>query len=82
MPVRNLQLIESGRNAVAAARSADRASAVFGELGLADSPRLYVRSGVDVTDASSLPVDLLTGVSQVVSALGPVFGRGADGQMG
>ena len=80
--MRVLQLIESGRNVVAAARSADRAAAVFGELGLADSPRLFVRGDVDVTEASSLPADLLTGVTQVVSALGPVFGRGSDGNMG
>ncbi len=82
MSLRVLQLIDSGRDVVAAARSADRAASVFSELGLTDSPRLFVRGDVDVTEASSLPADLLTGVTQIVSALGPVFGRGSDGNMG
>ena len=76
------QLIESGRSVVAAARSTDRAADVFSDLGIAGSPHLFVRSNVDVTDASSLPDDILSGVTQIVSALGPVFGRTAKGQMG
>ena len=79
---RGLQLVEAGRNVVAAARSTDRAADVFSDLGIASSPNLFVRGGVDVTDASSLPGDLLSGVTQIVSALGPVFGRTAEGQMG
>jgi uncharacterized protein YbjT (DUF2867 family) len=76
------QLVKSGRNVVAATRSTDRAADVFSDLGIASSPHLFVRGGVDVTAASSLPGDLLSGVTQIVSALGPVFGRTAQGQMG
>ena len=76
------QLVESGHCVVAAARSNDRAADVFSDLGIAGCPALFVRGGVDVTDASSLPSDLLRGVTQVVSALGPVFGRTAEGDMG
>ena len=33
-------------------------------------------------DRSTLPSELLEGVTQIVSAVGPVFGRTPDGQMG
>lgn len=73
-----------------AARSQEKAAAVLAELaldaplgaGAAASAQVFVRGGVDVTDSSTLSAELLRGVSQVVSALGPIFGRNALGQMG
>ena len=86
----DLQIIGAGRDVVLAARSEEKAAAVLAELGLdtpsgggaAASAQVFVRGGVDVTDSSTLSVELLRGVSHVVSALGPIFGRTAEGQMG
>jgi uncharacterized protein YbjT (DUF2867 family) len=76
------QLLAAGRNVVAAARSADKAE-VFAELEPDSTPgKLFIRTGVDVTDASSLSDELLEGVTQIVSAVGPVFGCTPDGKMG
>lgn len=67
-----MQLLAAGRDVVAAARSADKAE-VFAELEPDNAPgKLFIKTGVDVTDASSLSDELLEGVTQIVSAVGPV----------
>ena len=43
---------------------------------------LAVEGGVDITNPATLKAQLWRGVSQVVCAVGPVFGRTADGNMG
>jgi hypothetical protein len=67
-----MQLLAAGRDVVAAARSADKAE-VFAELESDSAPgKLFINTGVDVTDASTLGDELLEGVTQIVSAVGPV----------
>lgn len=82
-------LLESGHTVVAGVRSAARAKAVFGGLGLEEGCQpdgrgiLLIEEGVDITDADKgVPPALFRGVSQVVLAVGAVFGRAADGTMG
>lgn len=85
-----LQLIESGRDVVLAARSEEKAADVLAMLEPSGSevtegelrPEVFVQTGVDITDSSTLPVELLLGVAQVVSVVGPIFGRSPEGQMG
>lgn len=84
-----LQLLASGRTVVAGVRSAARAKDVFSGLGLEEGRQpggrgiLLIEEGVDITDADNgVPLALFRGVSQVVLAVGAVFGRAADGTMG
>lgn len=73
-----LQLLAAGRNVVAAARSAEKAE-VFGELEPDSAPgKLFIRTGIDVTDAATLSDELLEGVTQIVSAVGPVSAGGGN----
>ena len=44
--------------------------------------QVFVRDGVDISNSATLGPELLKGVSQIVSTVGPVFGRTAEGQMG
>jgi hypothetical protein len=70
------------------ARSAKRATEVFGKAGIVEGRQpsgggiLFVESGVDITNADTLTPQLFAGVSQVVTAVGAVFGRTAEGAMG
>jgi hypothetical protein len=67
-----MQLLLAGRNVVAAARSADKAE-VFAELEPDSLPgTLFIRTGIDITNPSTLSDELLEGVTQIVSAVGPV----------
>ena len=67
------QLLLAGRTVVAAARSADKASEVFTELGLQEGRQaegkgdgvLFVQTGVDVTNGETLGAELFAGVTQV-----------------
>lgn len=73
---------------VAAARDADRARKVFANMELNEgiqsngSGILFIENGVDITNPETFTPELFKGVSQVVSSVGAVFGRTADGQMG
>ena len=72
---------------VAAARSADRARTVMEKAGLAEGRQpgggiLFLESSVDITNPETLTPELFKGVTQVVTAVGAVFGRTADGTMG
>ncbi|CAK0786611.1 hypothetical protein CVIRNUC_009825 [Coccomyxa viridis] len=84
-----LQLLERGRTVVAAARDAAKAEEVFSELGLSEGMSggsgkgiLAIEGGIDITNPATLEARLWRGVSQVVCAVGPVFGRTPDGNMG
>lgn len=76
-----VQLLASGRTVVAAVRSDTKADILAG-AGDGSSGRLFVRTGVDITDEGTLTSQLLQGVSQIAVAVGPVFGRTQEGQMG
>ena len=43
---------------------------------------LAIEGGIDITSPATLEAHLWRGVSQVVCAVGPVFGRTSDGNMG
>ena len=69
-----LQILESQRTVVAAVREEGKAGDV-----LPEDERLVVKSGIDVTNPSTLGKDLFEGVTQVVSAVGPTFSRTEEG---
>ncbi|PRW55975.1 nadh:ubiquinone oxidoreductase complex i intermediate-associated 30 [Chlorella sorokiniana] len=91
-------LLEQGRTVVAAVRSADRARDVLGKAGpttgtvalgagarkmdAAGGGILFIESGVDITNPETLTPELFKGVTQVVTAVGAVFGKTAEGTMG
>ncbi|CAL5221994.1 g4282 [Coccomyxa viridis] len=84
-----LQLVENGRTVVAAARDASKAQEVFKELGLDEGLNkgsgkgvLAIEGGIDITNPATLKAQLWRGVTQVVCAVGPIFGRTSDGNMG
>ena len=77
------QLLAAGRCVVAASRDAAKTQAALEAALPAESlKKLFVRGGVDVTNADTLTADLFAGCTQVVSATGAVFGKNAAGQMG
>ena len=43
---------------------------------------LAIEGGIDITNPATLEAQLWRGVTQVVCAVGPVFGRTPDGNMG
>ena len=73
---------------VAAARDGDRTRKAFEKLGISEGVQssgsgiLFIDSGIDITKPETLTVEVFKGVTQVVSTVGAVFGRTADGQMG
>jgi len=85
-----LQLLKAGRTVVAAVRDEIRAAKAFASLGISPGRQqsssegiLFLQTGIDVTDDSTLATpDLFKGVTQVICTLGPVFGRTAEGTMG
>ena len=78
-----MQLVDAGRDVVMAARSEEKAADVLESLGISSvEGNMFVRAGVDITDSSTLPAELLLGVAQIVCAVGPIFGRSPEGQMG
>ena len=78
-----VQLIHSGRQVVATSHQADKLQKIFAAKNLQDSKQLFFENNVDITDASALKrQDLWKGVSQVVTTVGPAFGRQPDGSMG
>ncbi len=81
------QLLAAGRTVVAAVRDEGRAAEAFAALGISPGRQpsggiLFIESGVNVTNAATLTSPLFKGATQVICALGPVFGRTADGAMG
>ena len=77
------QLIGAGREVVATSHTADKLEQRLDSNSMKGEGRLHFESGVDITDRSAvMQADLWKGVSQVVTAVGPAFGRQADGSMG
>jgi len=74
------RLLAAGRTVVAGVRDEARALADFEALGVTAGRQaggagiLFLQGGIDVTNASTLGASLFEGVTQVVSALGPVVG--------
>jgi len=68
---------------VATSHKADKLEQLFGSKSVKGSGQLYYESSVDITDSAALmKQDLWNGISQVVTTVGPAFGRQPDGQMG
>ncbi|KAL3135711.1 hypothetical protein ABBQ38_006182 [Trebouxia sp. C0009 RCD-2024] len=77
------QLIGAGRDVVATSHTADKLEKRLDSKSMKGEGRLHLESGVDITDRSAvMQAELWKGVSQVVTAVGPAFGRQADGSMG
>eukprot|EP00873_Tetraselmis_striata_P015836 jgi/Tetstr1/436100/TSEL_024948.t1 len=82
-------LLAAGAQVVAAGRqaSAGELEAALAARGLAPGPApsggyLHLAPGTDIADPGSLSADLFRGVTAVVAAVGPRFGKQADGSMG
>ncbi|KAA6425478.1 MAG: hypothetical protein FRX49_04376 [Trebouxia sp. A1-2] len=77
------ELVGAGRHVVATSHKADKLEQAFaGET--AEGPgHLYFENCVDITDSAALmSKELWQGISQVVTTVGPAFGRQPDGGMG
>ena len=78
-----MQLIEAGRDVVATSHTADKLEKRLNSKSMKGEGRLEFESNVNITDSSALmQAELWKGVSQVVTAVGPAFGRQSDGSMG
>lgn len=78
-----MQLIEAGRDVVATSHTADKLEKRLDSKSMKGEGRLHFESNVNITDSSALmQAELWKGVSQVVTAVGPAFGRQSDGSMG
>lgn len=75
------ELLSSGRTVVAALRDESKSSTLK-EASAGAEDRLFTRAGIDITDSSTLTPDLLEGVVQIAIAVGPIFGRTSEGEMG
>lgn len=84
------ELLAGGRTVIAAVRNRQRALEAFQSFGVTEGRQdssggngiLFIEDGVDVTDSSTLTQQLFAGATQVVLALGAVYGRKSDGSMG
>ena len=78
-----VQLVNSGRNVVASSHKTDKVEQLYQQKGLKGAGKLFYENGVDITSQDSLMrAELWQGVSQVVTTVGPAFGRQPDGSMG
>ena len=78
-----MQLIEAGRDVVATSHTPDKLEKRLDSNNMQGGGRLHLESNLDITDSSALmQAELWKGVSQVVTAVGPAFGRQSDGSMG
>jgi hypothetical protein len=68
---------------VATSHKADKLEQAFAGKKSNGPGHLYFENGVDITDSTALmSKDLWQGISQVVTTVGPAFGRQPDGGMG
>lgn len=68
---------------VATSHTADKLEKRLDSKSMKGEGRLHFESNVNITDSSALmQAELWKGVSQVVTAVGPAFGRQSDGSMG
>ena len=78
-----MQLIEAGRDVVATSHTPDKLEKRLDSSSMKGEGRLHLENNVDITDSSALmQAELWKGVSQVVTTVGPAFGRQPDGSMG
>lgn len=78
-----MQLVKTGRSVVASSHQTDKVEQLYQQKGLQGSGKVYYENGVDITNKEDLMNDdLWKGVSQVVTTVGPAFGRQPDGSMG
>lgn len=78
-----MQLIRAGREVVATSHTADKLEKRLSSSSMQGSGHLHFESSIDITDSASLmQPELWEGVSQVVTTVGPAFGRQPDGSMG
>lgn len=67
------ELLKAGRCVVVAAQNATKAKECFTEAYREEhKDKLYIKSDIDVTNANKLTKNLFTGVTQVVSSIGPI----------
>lgn len=78
---RLLQLLMSGRQVVAAARTSEK-SEIFSDLLKQYRGQLIVEAGIDITDLATVKKEFWQGVTQIALCVGPVFGRQENGEMG
>lgn len=68
---------------MASSHQTDKLEQLYQQKGLQGPGQLYYENGVDITSKEDLQnKDLWQGVSQVVTTVGPAFGRQSDGSMG
>ena len=78
-----LQLVGAGRHVVATSHKADKLEQAFAGETAKGPGHLYFENSVDITDSAALmSKELWQGISQVVTTVGPAFGRQPDGGMG
>ena len=78
-----MQLVEAGRDVVATSHTPDKLEKRLDSKTMNGEGRLHLESSIDITDSSALmQAELWKGVSQVVTTVGPAFGRQPDGSMG
>ena len=78
-----MQLIGAGREVVATSHTADKLKERLASRSMQGSGSLHLESSIDITDKAALMrPELWTGVTQVVTTVGPAFGRQPDGSMG
>lgn len=77
------ELVEAGRHVVATSHKADKLEQAFAGKTAKGPGHLYFENSVDITDSAALmSKELWQGISQVVTTVGPAFGRQPDGGMG
>lgn len=84
------ELLAGGRTVIAAVRQRQRALEAFQSCGVIEGRQdslegggiLFIEEGVDVTQPNTMTKQLFAGATQVVLALGAVYGRKSDGSMG
>lgn len=78
-----LQLVRAGRQVIATSHTADKLEQTLASQASQGPGQLLFENSVDITDSASLAKEeLWKGVSQVVTTVGPAFGRQPDGSMG
>ena len=68
---------------VATSHTADKLGKRLDSNNMQGSGHLHIENSIDITDSATLMrPELWEGVSQVVTTVGPAFGRQPDGSMG
>lgn len=77
------ELVRAGRQVIATSHTADKLDQTLSSQVSQGPGQLLFENNVDITDSAALAKEeLWKGVSQVVTTVGPAFGRQPDGSMG